>query len=298
LATWRCGPVLGIGYAALSAAKPDIIYCAISGFGQKGPKAGDPAYAPIVHAASGFDLAQVDYQGGGKLANTGTFIADMFGGMAAFGAIQTALLRKAMRGDGQFIDVSLFDGMLNLMVSEFQEAQFPSSKKLRFYQPSQTKDGYLVIAPTSQRNFEQLARAVGHPEWIDDQRFGGKSERENNWSDLMELIEMWTLQRTGLECEQLFQTAGVPCSRYLTIAQALNDPQLATRGSLAKIKDGSGQYWVPSAPFQMPGLNISPRQRVPELGEDTVRVLTRLLAYTDGQAQACSGSNNFASGGG
>ncbi|HET7160279.1 MAG TPA: CoA transferase, partial [Burkholderiales bacterium] len=78
---WRPGVAdrLGVGYQAVTKSNPKVIYCAISGFGQTGPTSQRPAYAPIVHAASGFDLAQVQYQGGGRPANTATFIADVFG---------------------------------------------------------------------------------------------------------------------------------------------------------------------------------------------------------------------------
>jgi CoA:oxalate CoA-transferase len=112
---------------------------------------------------AGFDLAQVEYQGGGRPANTATFIADVFGGMSAFGAVQTALYDRERAGKGQFIDVALMDAMLNLLVYEVQEAQAPTDEKVRVYQPLKTLDGYIVAAPTSQKNFEQLAKTVGTP---------------------------------------------------------------------------------------------------------------------------------------
>ncbi|MGZ5234611.1 MAG: CaiB/BaiF CoA transferase family protein, partial [Burkholderiales bacterium] len=115
---WRPGVAdrLGVGYKAVAQSNPKVIFCSISGFGQTGPTSQRPAYAPIVHAASGFDLAQVQYQGGGRPANTATFIADVFGGMSAFGAVQTALYNLKQTGRGQFIDVALMDAMLNLLV--------------------------------------------------------------------------------------------------------------------------------------------------------------------------------------
>ncbi len=289
---WRPGVAdrLGVGYAALSKLRPNLIYCSVSGFGQSGPGSQRPAYAPIVHAASGFDLAQVDYQGGGRPANTATFIADVFGGMAAFGAVQTALLRRAQCGEGQFIDVALMDGMLNMLVYECQEAQAPSDEKIRVYQPLKTCDGYIVVAPTSQKNFEQLALAVGHPEWMADPRFAKTRTREAHWSELMACIEAWTLERTGIDCEAALLAGGVPCTRYRTVAEAMNDPQTRERGALSRVSDKAGDYWVPNAPFQMPGLDIAAKPRVPELGEDTAAVLGSLLGYSPQQAAACTGA--------
>jgi len=287
---WRPGVAdrLGIGYQAVAQANPKVIYCSISGFGQTGPTSQRPAYAPIVHAASGFDLAQVQYQGGGRPANTATFIADVFGGMSAFGAVQTALYNLKQTGRGQFIDVALMDAMLNLMVYECQEAQAPTTEKIRVYQPLKTLDGYVVTAPTSQKNFEQLASAVGHPEWMEDERFAKTRAREAHWSELMDLIEQWTKTRSGQECEDVMLAGGVPCTRYRTVDEAMNDAQMKARGGMTRVRDGSGEYWVPNAPFQMPGLNISARSHVPELGEHTVDVLIQVLGYTHEQASACS----------
>jgi crotonobetainyl-CoA:carnitine CoA-transferase CaiB-like acyl-CoA transferase len=288
---WRPGVAdrLGVGYKAAAQSNPKVIYCSISGFGQTGPTSQRPAYAPIVHAASGFDLAQVQYQGGGRPANTATFIADVFGGMSAFGAVQTALYNLKQTGRGQFIDVALMDAMLNLLVYECQEAQAPTNEKIRVYQPLKTLDGYVVTAPTSQKNFEQLARTVGHAEWIEDPRFAKTRAREAHWSELMSLIEQWTQTRSGQECEDVMLAGGVPCTRYRTVDEAMNDPQMQVRGGMSRVKDRVGEYWVPNAPFQMPGLNTAARSHVPELGENTVDVLVELLGYTREQATACSG---------
>jgi crotonobetainyl-CoA:carnitine CoA-transferase CaiB-like acyl-CoA transferase len=288
---WRPGVAdrLGVGYKAVAQSNPKVIYCSISGFGQTGPTSQRPAYAPIVHAASGFDLAQVQYQGGGRPANTATFIADVFGGMSAFGAVQTALYNLKQTGRGQFIDVALMDAMLNLLVYECQEAQAPTNEKIRVYQPLKTLDGYVVTAPTSQKNFEQLARTVGHAEWIEDPRFAKTRAREAHWSELMSLIEQWTQTRSGQECEDVMLAGGVPCTRYRTVDEAMNDPQMQVRGGMSRVKDRVGEYWVPNAPFQMPGLNTAARSHVPELGENTVDVLVELLGYTREQATACSG---------
>ena len=286
---WRPGVAdrLGVGYQAISDLHPRIVYCSISGFGQNGPDAQRPAYAPIVHGASGFDLAQVEYQGGSKPANTATYTADVFGGMSAFAAIQTALYHRERNGQGQYIDVALLDCMLNIMVAEVQEAQAPAKEKVRVYPPLKTLDGYVVVAPTSQKNFEQLTSVVGHPEWLADTRFKTSGTREKNWSQLMELIETWTREHAGQQCEALLMAGGVPCARYRTVAEAMADPQTRARGALTRIKDESGEYWVPNAPFQMPGLSTAPHPHVPHLGESTVDILVELLGYSTDQAAAC-----------
>jgi crotonobetainyl-CoA:carnitine CoA-transferase CaiB-like acyl-CoA transferase len=207
--------------------------------------------------------------------------------MSAFAAVQSALYQRARTGRGQYIDVSLMDAMLNLLVYEVQEAQAPSDEKVRVYQPLKTLDGYVVTAPTSQKNFEQLARAAGHPEWIEDPRFAKTRSREAHWSELMELIERWTCTRSGQECEETLLAGGVPCTRYRTVREAIEHPQMQARGGMARVKDPAGEYWVPNAPFQMPGVHAAARPHVPQLGEHTVEVLVNVLGYTEKQAQAC-----------
>jgi crotonobetainyl-CoA:carnitine CoA-transferase CaiB-like acyl-CoA transferase len=242
-----------------------------------------------VHASSGFDLAQVQYQGGGRPANTATFIADVFGGMSAFGAVQTALYNREKTGKGQFIDLALMDAMLNLLVYEVQEVQAPTDEKIRVYQPLKTLDGYIVTAPTSQKNFENLAKTVGHPELMVDPRFAKTRVREALWGELMDLIEIWTSKRSGQECEDTLLAGGVPSTRYQTVEEAMNDPQTIERGAFSKVKDRVGEYLVPNAPFQMPGLATHARPHVPELGEHTVELLVNLLGYSEEQAKGCSG---------
>jgi CoA:oxalate CoA-transferase len=272
---------LGIGYEELAAVNPRLIYCAISGFGQTGPSAGKPAYAPIVHAASGYDMAHMLYQSDSERpAKTGIFIADVMGGVYAFGAIQSALFHRERTGQGQSIDVSLMDSMLSLLVFEGQEAQFPTSRKRPLYLPLLTSDGYVIVTPVSQRNFERLADALGHPEWRTDPRFLTINEREQHWNTLMLLIEDWTRTRSSEECEQQLTRADVPCSRYRTIGEAFRDPQLIHRGTLATIDDGSGPFLAPNPPFQFSHTEASAKPFVSRLGADSAHILERLLGYT------------------
>ena len=274
---WRPGVAdrLGVGYKAVCELRPAVVYCSISGFGQKGPQSRRPAYAPIVHAASGFDLAQMEYQGGGKPQNTATYTADVFGGMSAFAAIQSALFRRERTGEGQYIDVALLDGMLNILVAECQEWQAPTPTKSRVYPPLACDDGFIVIAPTSQKNFEALCGVIGRREWLTDPRYTSTVTREHNWAELMSSIEEWTRQRSAAECESLLMAAGVPCARYLSVEQAMQSEQVRARGATTQVRDAAGAYAIPNAPFQMPGLNAAPRPHVPALGEHTAEVLAR-----------------------
>src|SRR5260370_21488131 len=132
--------------------RSDLIYCAISGFGQRGPRAEQPAYAPVVHAASGFDHTQFSYQDGEtRPAKTGIFVADVLAAVYAFTAVQTALIGRLRHGNGPFIDVALMDSMINLLIFECQESQFPGDVRRHLYVPLPARDGFVIGAPVSHR---------------------------------------------------------------------------------------------------------------------------------------------------
>jgi CoA:oxalate CoA-transferase len=268
---------LGLGYETLSATNTELVYCSISGFGQTGPRAQDPAYAPIVHAASGFDQAQMDIQAdGGPPNKCGIFTADILAAVYAFGAIQSALLGRARHGGGQFIDVALMDAMINLLIYDAQVAQNSSETPRTVYAPSPASDGFVVITPVSQKNFQQMADAMDHPEWKTDARFAEMRARRQNWDALVTLMAEWTVARPAAECESILAAAGVPCSRYKTIADAMSDPQSIDRGLMTRVSDADGGYLVPNPPFRFADGSVGITPKAPRLGEHTEEILSRI----------------------
>ena len=202
---------LGLDYETLAALNPKLVYCSISGFGQTGSWAGRSAYAPVLHAGSGYDIANLAYQDGiERPLKNGIFVADVLGGSLAFGAVQAALFKAARTGRGDQVDLSLMDGMLGLLVYECQEAQFPADRRRPLYQPTKARDGFLLIAPVSQNNFEALARATGHPEWLTDPRFATIHAREHHWGELMALLDDWAGPQSAADCEAAMNAGGVP----------------------------------------------------------------------------------------
>lgn len=277
----------GLDYEALASINPRLIYCSISGYGQKGPKADYPAYAPVIHAASGFDMVNMHYQPDAKRpATSGIFVADVLGGTYAFGAIQVALYQREKTGLGQQIDVSMLEGMLSMLVFETQEAQFPGTPARPLYTPLETRDGFLMVAPTSPRNFVQLCKAVGHPEWQDDQRFATVEARNANWAELLAATQEWTRLHTSAEAEAILSREGVPCARYREIADVLRDPQLEARHAFTEIRDGAGGYLVPNPPFRMSRSRTQAREMVSALGEHGAAVLQQDLGLADEEIQA------------
>jgi CoA:oxalate CoA-transferase len=275
---------LGLDYAALASIDPRLVYCSISGFGQTGPWAKRSAYAPMLHAASGFDLVNLSYQPGlERPLNTGIYVGDVLGGTYAFGAIQTALLNRERTGRGDHVDLSMIDAILSMMIYEFQEAQFPQGKRANTFQPTRAKDGFIMIAAVKPNNFEALARATGHPEWMRDPRFGSPRGRAENWAAFMAALEEWASTRTAAECEATLNAGGVPCSRYHTVAEAQAHDQFEARDSFATINDGAGPLKVPNPAFKMLNATARARDYVPELGADNSAVLSEVLGYSRDQ---------------
>ena len=265
----------GLGYEDLKDEFPDLVYCSISGFGQTGSRAREPAYAPMIHAASGLDLTHMWYNKHlERPPNMSAAVADIFVAVYAFGAIQTALLNRERHGGGEHIDVALLPSALSLLVYEFQSAQFPKEEVFRpIYAPSKAKDGFVVVVPANQANFEKLMDAIGHPEFKTDARFATARGREEHWDELMAKVEEWTQERPAALCEDILMRAGVPTSRYKPVEELVADEEFRTDGTYATVTDGSGEYLVPNQPFKFSSAKVEAAGWVSDLGADRMELL-------------------------
>src|SRR6201993_1621864 len=272
---------LGLGYDALRAINPRLVYCSISGYGQSGSAAERAAYAMIVHAESGFDRSLMRYAGDRDRPATGAiFVADVLGGIFGYSAIQTALVQRGRTGWGQRIDVALMDCMLNLLVYELQEAQFPIHSPRPTYGPVRTLDGDILIAPITPRNFAALCEVTGQAELKDDPRFNTVPARGANWTAMMQVIEVWTQRHTVRECMAALDKAGVPSAEYRDPGATLTDPHLLQRGAFATIADGAGEFTGVNAPWKMSGAPTSMQRDIPAIGAHRDELLSRVLGLS------------------
>src|SRR3982074_1194838 len=254
---------LKLDYDALRELNPKLIYCSISGYGQTGPSAELPAYAPVIHAASGYDMAHLSYQPGRNRPDyCGIYHADVLTGVYAFGAISAALYQRHGTRKGQHIDVSMLESMLSLTLNELQWSQFPVKPTQRpMFGPIETADGYVMVAIASEKTFQGLMQVIGHPGWIGDPRFAKYSDRRENWGGLMDGVEQWSRSVTTAKCLAALNDQGVPSSAYRTVSEALRDPQIAHRGALAEVEDGGGTFRVLNLPVRMSGARGSAAKR-------------------------------------
>lgn len=275
---------LGLGSDHVRSLAPRLVYCSISGFGQDGPAADLPAYAPIVHAASGYYMTNFLYQDGlDKPANSGIPTADVLTSVFAAFSIQGALFNRERTGQGCAIDVNLMDSIMNMLVYEFQEAQVPQPNRRFLFKPLRARDGFVIAAPLTQNNFHALCACTGHPEWRDDPLLQTEEARYRNWDEFMRRLEGWTLSRSAADCESILMQAGVPCSRYRTMREAIDDPQFRHRRSFSSVRDEAGAFDTVNLPFSYDGRKPQATGKVPAIGEDTAAVLERLLGIDSGE---------------
>jgi CoA:oxalate CoA-transferase len=224
------------------------------------------------------------------------FVADVLGGIFGYSAIQTALVQRARTGAGQRIDVALMDCMLNLLVYELQEAQFPITSLRAAYGPVRALDGDVLIAPITPRNFAALCEVTGQSELADDPRFKTVPGRGANWTSMMQVIEKWTERHTVRECMAALDKAGVPGAEYRDPGATLTDPHLLQRGAFATIADGAGEFMGVNAPWKMSGAPTSMQRDVPAIGAHRDEVLSRVLGLSATAIAGLAEAGAFGSG--
>jgi CoA:oxalate CoA-transferase len=275
----------GLGFAASAERNPGLVYCSISGFGQDGPLAGAAAYAPVVHAMTGFDMAVLAGQDDGAAPRAASvMIADVVAASYAFGALQTALLRRERFGVGGFVDVTLIESMLTLVAIQLQEAQAPAPLRSAAFRPVRTADGYIVAPLVNARNFLALFSVIGRPEWASDALIAEPGAIARRRRDVEDLLGVWTAERSSAECVRALNAVGAACGAYATAGEALAHPHLAARGSFAELEDADGAFKVLSPPFRLDGASAAGGDFVARLGQHTDEVLAGLASSTEARA--------------
>jgi crotonobetainyl-CoA:carnitine CoA-transferase CaiB-like acyl-CoA transferase len=274
---------LGLSHEALAAENPQLVYCAISGFGQEGPLKGAPAYDQIIQGLSGM----MSITGGADSAplRVGYPVADTLAGMTAAFAISAALVRRLRTGEGGFIDVSMLDSALCSMgwiVSNYLIAGVepqPHGNDNFTAAPSgafRAQDGMLNIAANKQEQFVALVQALGLPELAEDPRFAQREARKRHRAALTALLEERLRQRPCAEWEALLSRIGIPAGAVLTVPQALALPQVQQRALLKTFDTVPGvgrPLKVSRTGFKLSGGDPDVQTPPPRLGEHSEELL-------------------------
>ena len=277
---------LGLGYAALRELKADLVYCAISGFGQDGPLAGNPAYDQIIQGLSG--VMSVTGSPHTAPLRVGYPVCDTMGGITAAFAIAAALFRRERTGEGECIDVSMLEATLVAMgwaVSNWLIAGVrptPMGNENMSSAPSgafRTGRGLLNIAANQQQQFETLCRLVGRAELIADPRFAARDDRKLNRYELKTELEHALARKSAAEWAPELNAAGVPAGAILSVPEILEHPQVSGRQLIKRFPDVAGierEVPVVRAGFRLAHGDPEPKSPPPALGADTGAILEEL----------------------
>lgn len=232
---------LGLDYDTLKEIKPDLIYCSISTYGQDGDEATKPGYDVIAQAQSGF----IDLTGeaGGPCYKTGIVVGDYVGGFNAYNAMITALYHMKMSGEGQYIDVSLIDGLVSMNNAIELEA-FTNmtvsrtgnhSENLCPYGIFKGKNGqYAVIGAVNDTNWTRLCTAIGRKDMLTE--YSSLTLRCKNSKKIIAAIEEWLQTFDNIsDAMELLDAQGIACSKVKTTEDVINDPHLIKRGTIGTI---------------------------------------------------------------
>ena len=287
---------LGLGYEALKAVRPSLVYCAISGFGQTGPMRDNPAYDQIIQGLSGI----MSITGTPETAplRVGYPVADTLGGLVGAFAVASALVRQKTSGEGAFLDVSMLECTLSALgwpVSNYLTADVdpqPMGNENMTAAPSgafRTGDGLLNIAANKQEQFVALCRLIGRPELASDPRFAERETRKRNRAALKVEIEEALASAPAAAWEEMLNRAGVPAGRVLTIPQVLAEPQVLERQVTANFDDVAGMdrpLTVLRGGFMVDGTAPLPTKPPPALGEHMDEVFADLPPRAKAKARA------------
>jgi crotonobetainyl-CoA:carnitine CoA-transferase CaiB-like acyl-CoA transferase len=275
--SFRPGAVdrLGVGYEALRARNPRIVYCSISAFGQDSEWRSRPAHDLALQAESG--LLSMTLGGDARPAMPGIPVADVLAGLQGLSGVLMALYRREQTGVGDYIDISMHDvtigGMLNILGPAFAEDRHPTPAHERttggaaFYRPYETADGrYLVLAGQEPKFIHNLLDAFGRPELADlCLRGPGPHQRP-----VMEFLLGEFRKRPLAEWQTLLATLDVCFGRINTLPEAVAHPNLVTRGMIRR--DDSGRRHL-GPPIRFRHEPAQPVLHEPQLGEHTALVL-------------------------
>jgi crotonobetainyl-CoA:carnitine CoA-transferase CaiB-like acyl-CoA transferase len=272
---------LGLGYEALREVNPALIYCSVTGYGQTGPMASRPSYDGTIKAASGFLAAQHRSLRAAEMVIGPPVFDYATGAMAAF-AISAALLRRERTGEGQRLDVSMLDTAMMLMsvditnmlsVGEPADPVKWDRQGHPGYRLYDTADGVLMAGAWTGEQTARFWQVLGFPDRAEDARGRAIVDLETSPIELIAEVQQVMLTRTAAEWEQLLNEAQVPASRVRTLEEAVADPQIAHRGTIASHESGLQHPIVAHIADQDgPTIESAPR----EMGADTDAILASI----------------------
>ncbi len=273
----------GLDYDSLTAVKPDLIYCSITGFGQDGPYAQRAGYDFMIQAMGGL----MSLTGENQPMKVGVAFADIFTGLYATVAIQAALAQRDRTGQGQHIDMALLDVQVSVLANQAMNYLTSGEVPRRMgnahpnivpYQAFATSDGHIILAVGNDGQFARFCRVAGAPDLSADPRFATNRARVENRSVLVPLLEDLLRRRASADWLAALEAEGVPSGPINALDAVFADPQVQHRGLKTTLPHPqAGAVDLLACPIRFAGAATPP----PLLGEHTAEVLTGLLGVDE-----------------
>lgn len=278
---------LGLDETILRKANPHIIIASGSGYGSTGPYRDYPAMDLTIQAMSG--VLSVTGHPDEQPVKAGPAVCDFFGGIHLYGAIVTALYRRATTGEGSTVEVSMMSSVFPSLLSNLGMATRGAGMTERTgnrhggltmspYNIYPASDGSIAILSVSEAHWRAIASVLGHSEWCDDPRFLDKTARIHHLDEIDALIASQTILETKSELFERLVTARVPCAPVRELPEVIEDPHLIATGML-KWQDHPefGNILTHGSPLVFKGEEPAPYKHSSRLGSDTQAVLTGLF---------------------
>ncbi|HEY4115647.1 MAG TPA: CaiB/BaiF CoA-transferase family protein [Rhizomicrobium sp.] len=295
----------GLDYASLVQENPALIYCSVTGFGHDGPYKDKAGYDYLIQGMGGLMsiTGQPDGAPGAGPMKVGVAVSDIVTGLYTTIAILAALLHQARTGEGQEIDMALFDCQaaalanqaMNLLAGRTVPARLGNAHpSIVPYQVFATADGFLILAVANDQQFARFCKAAGVEHLACDARFATNAARVGNRAALVPVLTECFSARSSSEWIALLERANVPCGPINRIDQVFSDPQAIARGLITTMQHASGPLDVPASPLRLAKTPPDYRLAPPTLGEHTDEVLRELLHIAPQDLQRLRDANVIA----